>query len=111
MAVECSVEEIGGWSCDLAYSAAQALRCLEAAAYEVVIVDYMLHDGSCAALALALRQRGIPFLIYSDYRRPKEPPPVLRDAPWIEKIADHSRVLRALRELTARRVLPLAAAV
>ena len=102
MAVESSMEDTGSWTCDLAYSAGHAMRCLEDADYDAAILDYILQDKLCTALAAALSQRGVPFLIYSDYRRPAELPPVLRDAPWIEKLADHRRVLRAWQEVTAR---------
>ena len=46
-------------------SAAEALAWLERDAPSVAILDYSLKDGPCTALARTLRERGVPFIIYS----------------------------------------------
>jgi DNA-binding NarL/FixJ family response regulator len=36
---------------------------------DVVILDYSLKDGPCTRLARALREHGIPFVVYSGHQR------------------------------------------
>jgi len=73
---------------------------LEALAHldpDMAILDTKLRDGPSHEVALELRRRGIPFVIYSGHRRPKEPHPAYADAPWVEKPATPADVLAAFR--------------
>ena len=73
---------------------------LEALAHldpDMAILDTKLRDGPSYAIALELRRRHIPFVIYSGHRRPKEPHPAYADAPWVEKPATPADVLAAFR--------------
>ena len=64
---------------------------------DAAILDVELQDGSSIAIALALRERSVPFVIYSGHRRDDAVPPAFADAPWVEKPATPTEVLAALR--------------
>ena len=66
---------------------------------DVAIVDYMLRDGPCTTLTRALRERGVPFVIFSGYARGADIEDELRDAPWFEKPASSDDLLAALAAL------------
>jgi DNA-binding response OmpR family regulator len=99
MAIEAYLDDAG---CDVAgpfCSRAAAMAWLDKQTPEVAILDYVLKDGACIELASALRQRGVPFLIYSGYSPGSDIPPELRDAPWIEKPCAREDMLATLRLL------------
>src|ERR687893_2306217 len=70
---------------------------------DLAIVDYMLRDGPCTALTRALRERGVPFVIFSGYARSPETREELGDVPWFDKPASLEDLLAALAALSARR--------
>jgi DNA-binding response OmpR family regulator len=73
------------------------LEALTRSTPDMAILDTRLRDGPSYAVALELRRRRIPFVIYSGHQRPKEPHPAYADAPWIEKPATPTDVLAAFR--------------
>lgn len=80
-------------------SCARALQALEASRPDVAILDASLSDGSCLELALELRRRGVPFLIYSGRHAFEECPPELDGVVWIEKPGSLDAVVRAAGKL------------
>ena len=62
---------------------------------DVVVLDVVLRDRSCAALARELRRRGIPVVVHSGYAA-SEAPDGLGDVPWLEKPADMPTLLAAV---------------
>jgi CheY-like chemotaxis protein len=84
-------------------------RCDEALAFlahdtpDLAIVDYVLREGPCTALTRTLRERGVPFVIFSGYARGPDVPDELADVPWFEKPASLDSILAALAELSAAR--------
>jgi two-component system, response regulator PdtaR len=64
---------------------------------DMAILDTQLRDGPSHEVALELRRRGVPFVVYSGHQRPKDPHPAYADAPWIEKPATPTDVLAAFR--------------
>lgn len=62
---------------------------------DVVVLDVVLRDRPCTALALELRRRGIPIVVHSGYAA-SEAPRDLGDVPWLEKPADISTLLAAV---------------
>src|SRR3954465_2411685 len=64
---------------------------------DFAVLDTRLRDGPSYAVALELRRRRIPFVIYSGHQRPKEPHPAYADAPWVEKPVAPADVLAAFR--------------
>src|SRR5918999_5626827 len=49
---------------------------------DLAIVDFVLRDGPCTALLRALRERGVPFVIFSGYARDLDVESEFADAPW-----------------------------
>jgi DNA-binding NarL/FixJ family response regulator len=47
----------------------QALKCLERAAIDVAVVDYLLADRNSEPLQAALKKKHIPFVVVSSYPR------------------------------------------
>jgi DNA-binding response OmpR family regulator len=72
---------------------------------DLAIVDYMLRDGPCTTLTRALRERGVPFVIFSGYPRDLDSDDEFADAPWFDKPASLDALLDALAALSP----PLAA--
>src|SRR4051812_17847572 len=64
---------------------AEALNLLEQERPTLAILDLLLRDGSCTALAAELRQRGVPFLIQSEHPRTDPLAPEFQDVPWLSK--------------------------
>ena len=82
-------------------------RCRDALAWladntpDVAIVDYMLRDGPCTTLTRALRERGVPFIIFSGYTRDPNTDHEFLDTPWFDKPASLDALLAALAALSA----------
>jgi DNA-binding response OmpR family regulator len=79
----------------------EAIAWVEGNACDLAMLDVMLRDGLCTELAENLRRKGVPFLIFSGYYRSPDLPPVLRDAPWVEKPGAFAEILAALKALAA----------
>lgn len=73
-----------------------ALLLVEHDGLSVAILDHALPDGASTALYLRLRQRGIPFMIYSGFSMVKG---VGDDVPFLEKPADHAAILAIVEKL------------
>jgi len=79
-------------------SQAEALRWLDDDTPDFAILDYALRDGPCVALARVLKDRGVPFVVYSGHRLP-EFAPEFQGVTWIEKPAPRSAIVAALSQL------------
>ena len=74
---------------------------LSANTADLAVLDTRLQDGSCERLALELRGRSVPFVVYSgaiDTNMTE-----LEGAPWVSKPAPGAALLDALRQVTADR--------
>ena len=67
---------------------------------DLAIIDYMLRDGPCTRLTQALRERGVPFVIFSGYARDLDTENEFADAPWFDKPASLDALLDALARLS-----------
>ena len=65
---------------------AAAISWLKQHSPTVAVIDNMLQDGPCKDLALELRARGVPFLVYSG-REQSAAGPEFAGVPWIVKPA------------------------
>jgi DNA-binding response OmpR family regulator len=68
---------------------------------DLAILDTRLQDGSCQELALELRDRSVPFVVYSgaiDTHLTE-----LEGAPWVSKPAPGTALLDALKTVATRR--------
>jgi DNA-binding response OmpR family regulator len=77
------------------FSAKGALEWLAVNTPSIAIVDFTLADGPCTTLTRALRQREIPFVIYSGHKR-SVAPAELQDVPWLTKPCDRLALLATL---------------
>lgn len=75
MALQVDLEEIGLDVAGPFPSWDVAHEWLDGNAPAAALLDYELIDGDCKALARALRERGIPFAVYSGHSREREAPP------------------------------------
>jgi DNA-binding response OmpR family regulator len=63
---------------------------------DIAVLDTQLQDGSCQELALELRRRGIPFVVYSGATDTDMTE--LAGVPWVEKPALGKTLLDALTQ-------------
>jgi DNA-binding response OmpR family regulator len=81
--------------------AAEALVWLKQNSADLAILDYELKDGPCLPLARELRQRRIPFMVFSAGSPPRNYVAEFDGVPWIGKPASIETLLDGLDELTA----------
>src|SRR3954454_23602548 len=81
-------------------SRAEALTLVEQTRPDVPILDIMLRDGSCDPLISELRDRGIPFMVFSGQGRGKAAMDKLDDVPWVKKPGRLHEIAAALNSLT-----------
>jgi DNA-binding response OmpR family regulator len=99
MALENYLED-EGFTCFTASSSSDAITWLKDHNPSVAVLDYKLKDGPCASLATMLRQRGVPFVIYSGFPAGaacRE----LQGVPWIDKPAARTTLLQAVVALAS----------
>lgn len=101
MSVEAYLEDVG-FEVQTAASIAQARAWLKDNTPEFVILDFMLKDGPATEFARELRQRGIPFIVYSGYSRHLGVPSELAEVPWLEKPTPREELLKALTMLSLK---------
>ncbi len=82
-----------------------ALGWLEAGAPDLGVLDVGLRDGPCTDLARLLRERGVPFVVYSGSSQASAAPE-FQDVPWIGKPAPMGALIEALQGLFAPERLP-----
>jgi two-component SAPR family response regulator len=99
MALEASLEEAGYNAAGPFPSRASALAWLDSETPSFAILDYALQDGACVELARVLRQRSVPFIVYSGYRLSADVPPEFRGVTWIEKPVTREALIRAVAEM------------
>jgi CheY-like chemotaxis protein len=77
---------------------ADALKLAERPGLAAAVLDYALADGDCSAVAARLRQRGVPFVIYSGFSHVRE---IWPDAIVISKPAQPQEIIQVLLTLIA----------
>jgi DNA-binding response OmpR family regulator len=87
-------------------SCAAAIKTLAVRRPDVAVVDATLSDGSCLELARELRDRKVPFLIYSGRTALEERAPELEHVEWIDKPVPPALVIKAtLNLLSANKIV------
>lgn len=76
-----------------------ALLLVEHDGLSAAILDHSLGDGDSSLLCTRLKERGIPFLIYSGYPQSKG---LSQGAPHLSKPASHDALRTAMDDLIAR---------
>jgi DNA-binding response OmpR family regulator len=66
---------------------------------DLAILDIVLGDGPCQALARELRRRRVGFLVFSGHDRGPDAPEEFWGAPWIEKPGSFEALRSALEGL------------
>jgi DNA-binding response OmpR family regulator len=99
MSLEAYLEDVGYDLAGPFVTRADALEWLETATPDLAILDYKLNDGSCVELARTLRERGVPFVVYSGQRPDRSLPPEFQGMPWIEKPCPRATFLDVLTSL------------
>lgn len=102
MSLEASLEEAGFLVEGPFMSNAQALLWLESDAPDIALLDIMIKDGTSIEIARALKDRGIPFAIYSGLPPKADCPPELQDVPWLEKPVSRETLATTLEQLIAQ---------
>ena len=95
LALEAYLENSGIGPCEVFSSSGDALAWLASHTPTVAILDFGLRDGPCIPLIRVLRQRSIPFVVYSGHKR-EVALPDLQDVPWLSKPCDRAALLAAL---------------
>jgi len=85
MSMEASLEEAGFKVAGPFMSNGEAMRWLEDNAPDIAVLDIMLKDGTSLEIARELKNRGVPFAVYSGLPPKADRPPELQDVPWLEK--------------------------
>ncbi len=81
---------------------ADALDWLKIHTPDIALLDVVLDDGPCLAIARSLRERGVPFATYSGLT-PSGETPELAGVPWLEKGAGREALVRVLAVLMAQK--------
>jgi DNA-binding response OmpR family regulator len=95
MALEASLDEAGFRVAGPFSRNMAALAWLETHTPEVALIDVLLRDGPCTPLVRALRERNVPFAIYSGLKRGHRHGD-LAEAPWLEKPIARDELTRVL---------------
>ena len=102
MSLEASLEEVGFAVEGPFMSKAQALSWLETDAPDIALLDIMVKDGTSLEIARALKNRGIPFAVYSGLPQNADCPPELRNVPWLEKPVSRETLVEVLAGLVEK---------
>lgn len=78
----------------------EAMAWMESSSPDLAILDVILRDGPCTALAQELRRRGVPYLVFSGDDRHAASITEFNDAPWIEKPGSFETIRAALATIT-----------
>lgn len=105
MSLEAYLEDIGYDLAGPFMSRADALEWLETGTPDLAILDYKLNDGSCLELARTLRERGVPFVVYSGERPDQSLPAEFQGVTWIEKPCPRETFLQVLTNLVPGQAL------
>jgi DNA-binding NtrC family response regulator len=99
LSLEAYLEETGYAVAGPFFSNAEGLRWLDKATPDLALLDVMLKDGTAVPIARILKERGIPFAIYSGLRPEAGGPPEFQDVPWLEKPVGRDALSDTLQQL------------
>ena len=86
------------------HRARDTLAWLEQHTPDVAIIDIHLRDGSSVDLAGVLRDRGVPFIVFSGDKRDGRSPEAFNGARWLSKPVATRQLLDTLAELAQPRL-------
>lgn len=100
MALEACLEDAGFLIAGPFMRNADALDWLADHTPDLALLDVLLKDGPCTSIVRALRQRKIPFAIYSGLK-PRSLPPELAGTRWLEKPVSREDLTQVLRDIVS----------
>jgi CheY-like chemotaxis protein len=74
----------------------RALALLDHDQPDAALLDLNLNGESASAVAVALRTRGVPFVLVTGYGEAQSSEPELQGAPRVDKPVNHQELVRAL---------------
>ncbi|HEU4906824.1 MAG TPA: response regulator [Solirubrobacterales bacterium] len=74
----------------------RALALLDHDQPDAALLDLNLNGESASAVAVALRTRGVPFVLVTGYGEAQSSEPELQGAPRVDKPVNHDALVRAL---------------
>ena len=74
----------------------RALALLDHDQPDAALLDLNLNGEPATAVAVALRTRGVPFVLVTGYGEAQSSEPELQDAPRVDKPVNHHALVRAL---------------
>jgi DNA-binding response OmpR family regulator len=83
----------------------ESMRWLDTHTPDLAVLDIILGDGPCSALARQLRSRGVPFLVFSGHDRGPDVPKEFWGVPWIEKPGSFEALSEELAHLVPGQTL------
>src|SRR4051812_11487744 len=99
MTLQDDLEEAGYTVAGPFNSCARAMTWLENGEPDLAVLDIRLKDGPCKDLAAELSRRGVPFIVYSGFRKDSNTLAEFMGGVWIDKIASRDTLLEALEGL------------
>ena len=94
--LEQSLRDAGYESIDVATSCAEAEAALARQMPDIAVLDEDLLDGVCVRLATALRERAVPFIVFSGRSDRSAVDPVFSHGKWLAKPATADVVVAAM---------------
>src|SRR5918997_6794581 len=85
------------------HRASDTLAWLEQHTPDVAIIDIHLRDGSSVDLAGVLRERGVPFIVFSGDKQDGRSPEAFEGSRWLSKPVGTRQLLDTLAALTPPR--------
>jgi DNA-binding response OmpR family regulator len=83
-------------------SCAATLAWLHGQKPDAAVLDIILTDGPCVELARVLRERDVPFVVFTGQSPASEMADDFAAAPWIAKPASSSEIVETLRDMLGR---------
>jgi CheY-like chemotaxis protein len=77
----------------------RALALLDHDQPDAALLDLNLNGESASAVAVALRTRGVPFVLVTGYGEAQSSEPELQGAPRVDKPVNHQELVRALAQV------------
>jgi DNA-binding response OmpR family regulator len=102
MSIEAYLDEVGIDTAGPFASCESALAWARERSPDMALLDFKLRDGPCTEIALMLKERGVPVVIYSGVPKKVGIPPELRGVTWVEKPADRAEILQALASAASK---------
>jgi DNA-binding response OmpR family regulator len=100
MSLEAYLEDAGFRVAGPFFTNRDALRWMEKETPDLALLDVMLKDTTSVAVARLLKDRGIPFAVYSGLEPGTDSPPEFQGVPWLQKPIGRDALRHTLQQLS-----------